>query len=485
MEQNDYLTLSEDGKSVIECDKDYEGVVVIPEGVTDIDENAFACCSLTEIKLPDSLKEIGFGAFNNCENLTSVAIPSSVTFIGGFSNCPRLTSINVPGGVETIWETTFSDCKSLTSVVITSGVKKINRFAFSGCSSLTSIMIPDSVEWIGEGVFENCTDLASVELSDNLSFICSSTFCNCKSLSHIVLPSQLRGIGDKAFSSCESLTTVEIPFGVTEIREGAFMGCTSLISIEIPDGVTEIEDYTFEGCTSLTSVVIPSSVKKIGKHAFEGCTSLTSLVIPDSVEKIGKDAFLNCPAYTAKEVPTKVNKAKKSTTDNVSKEYKLKFKVNGDIDEYVDCVVKLTGKEVQQLVDFIIENDGETDVEEIELEEELPEIYEKLDEACSDVAHKVFYNHWVVEGYWLDAFEPKKNLKTVCKILGFKTRGKDEFELKFQIDDYIRELREADAAEFIEDIYDTDTNDDYSVGVDYTVEIPNAIIMKAKKAMKS
>ena len=209
------------------------------------------------------------------------------------------------------------------------------------------------------------------------------------------------------------------------------------------------------------------------------------MVIPDSVEKIGKDAFLNCPGYTAKEVPTKVNKAKKSATDNVSKEYKLKFKVNGDVDEYVDCVVKLTGKEVQQLVDLIIENDGETDVEEIELEEELPEIYEKLDEACSDVASKVNYKHWVVGGYWLDAFEPKKSLKNICKDLGFKTRGIDVFALKMQLDDYIRGLDDAEAADFIEDNYDTDTNDDYSIGLSYTIEIPKAIIMKAKRAMKS
>ena len=145
----------------------------------------------------------------------------------------------------------------------------------------------------------------------------------------------------------------------------------------------EIGESAFRQCTKLASVIIPSSVKKIGKQAFEGCYSLTTVEIPSGVTKIERDAFMNCPGINLNEIISKARKAEANVPEDesslITKEYKLKVKVNGDVDDYMDGVVELSNKEVKQLVNLIIENDGETDVEEIELEEELPEIYEKLD----------------------------------------------------------------------------------------------------------
>lgn len=45
--------------------------VVIPDGVTKIDNDAFAgCISLTSIKVPDSVTEIGACAFEGCTNIS-------------------------------------------------------------------------------------------------------------------------------------------------------------------------------------------------------------------------------------------------------------------------------------------------------------------------------------------------------------------------------------------------------------------------------
>jgi hypothetical protein len=78
---------------------------------------------------------IGKYAFYGCRSLTSVNIPSSVTYIG---------------------ERAFSGCRSLTSVNIPSSVTEIGMWVFSGCSSLTSVNIPSSVTRIGYAAFENC-----------------------------------------------------------------------------------------------------------------------------------------------------------------------------------------------------------------------------------------------------------------------------------------------------------------------------------------
>ena len=93
--------------------------------VTSIGEYAFNRCSLSSIKLPDSLTSIGNGAFVNCRSLSSIKLPDSLTSIGGsaFSGCSNLSSIKLPDSLTSIGEGAFWGCSRLSSIIIPKGAK--------------------------------------------------------------------------------------------------------------------------------------------------------------------------------------------------------------------------------------------------------------------------------------------------------------------------------------------------------------------------
>lgn len=97
-ESNDSDFIIKDG--VLEKYKGKGGDVVIPKGVTSINNLAFYGFTwLKSVTIPNSVTNIGSHAFLNCSGLTSVTIPDGVTSIGkwAFYGCNNLTSITVKG----------------------------------------------------------------------------------------------------------------------------------------------------------------------------------------------------------------------------------------------------------------------------------------------------------------------------------------------------------------------------------------------------
>ncbi len=108
--------------------------------------------------------EIGYKAFYNCEGITSVSIPQSITYIDylAFRGCKGLKEVTIPGSVSTIDGCVFSYCTGLESVTLNEGLREINEEVFHGCTSLTSIDIPHSVTTIGGAAFGGCNNLDKV-----------------------------------------------------------------------------------------------------------------------------------------------------------------------------------------------------------------------------------------------------------------------------------------------------------------------------------
>ena len=151
-------------------------------------------------------------------------------------NCDLPNEISLPSTyngkyVTSIGYLAFSDCSNLTSVVIPDSVTYIGQSAFRYCSRLTNVVIPDSVTYIGYQAFRGCSSLANVVIPDSVTSIDSSTFYDCDSLTSIVIPDSVASIGIYAFAYCDSLTSVVIGKNVAFVGDSAFTCCDSLSKV--------------------------------------------------------------------------------------------------------------------------------------------------------------------------------------------------------------------------------------------------------------
>ena len=174
--------------------------IVIPDGVTRIEQSAFAMCTgLESIVIPSSVTRIDAEAFRGCTGLKSITIPSSVQFIASnaFRDC---------NNVETLyWNSNFS-------------LNILRNFK----TSLKTIVIGDSVKTLELYVFDGCVNLTTVTVEQGNPVFDSRNGCNA----------------------------------IIETATNTFLlGCRSSV---IPEGVTAITFFNFK--FSIVTVLVPSSL---------------------------------------------------------------------------------------------------------------------------------------------------------------------------------------------------------------------------------
>ena len=179
-------------------------------GYTLIDVKKSASGVIPKVVNDKKVVHIGEYAFYDCDWLTEVTIPDSVTSIGenAFVGCP-IERATIPA-----MACTHIKNSALRSVTITSG--NIHNGALSGCTELTSVVIGNSVTNIGSYAFSTCTGLTSITIPNSVTNIGSNAFGTCTGLTSITIPNSVTNIGSYAFGTCTGLT--EIRFNGTKTR---------------------------------------------------------------------------------------------------------------------------------------------------------------------------------------------------------------------------------------------------------------------------
>lgn len=294
--------------------------VSIPKTITFIGTNSFhSCDGLTSITIPCSVVEIESLAFGSCTNLSSVIFENTSPihigdrYGGAFNNCNNLTSIYIKdlaawcsstfdggdtypiqcaGGVVGKKTHFYVNGKEVTNLIIPDGLSSIGSCVFCGDNGISSITISKSVTSINRGAFMDCSSVTQItSLIENPFALETAVFKGMFEEVILYVPVGTMAKyeatdGWKNFKNIVEMT----PYDVLDdnIVAAHFLQPDETGKVEIPEKV-EIEgvDYTvtkiaedaFKGNTELTEVTIPGTVTTIGAGAFEGCTNLKAIYV--------------------------------------------------------------------------------------------------------------------------------------------------------------------------------------------------------------
>ena len=98
------------------------------------------------------------------EDASAVGSKTSEGYGPWFCDTPAIIDIEIPYGTNKICGSAFGNCQSLSSITIPNSVTIISAYNMQENPSLTSITIPNSVVYIGDESFNGCTNLTSVIL---------------------------------------------------------------------------------------------------------------------------------------------------------------------------------------------------------------------------------------------------------------------------------------------------------------------------------
>lgn len=234
--------------------------VIIEEGIEIIDEYAFECMSMVNVKLPSTIKSIKDGGFGWCE---------------------ELETINFPEGLEKIGYESFTDCIKLNNITFPSTLTKIEKDAFYDCYSLEYVYIPKTLISVDGSTFQSGCWYIDVDPEHE----------NYKSIDGVLFSKDMKTL--LTYCAGNTRTEYTVPNGTEIINEGAFIESKYITTIHVANSVKTIEAQTFRTCKKLTYIDL-SNVNKLEEDAFFNCTSLENIYIPSSVRIMEKWIFSDC-----------------------------------------------------------------------------------------------------------------------------------------------------------------------------------------------
>ncbi len=277
--------------------------IVIPENVESIGWRAFEDCgSVESLKGLQSVTILGKDTkmitkdgsdssdgdvyyaetFAGCTGLKEVTLACNVGAFA-FSDCKALTDVIITDGATQIGYAAFEGCNNIEYVQLPESLKKIGNDAFAS-DKITDFYIPANLEDMQGAAVRNCNNLTRFIIDEkNNNFVLKDDVLFDSSFTTLIkYPQKKKNVSD-----------YEVPAEINKISNGAFYGCDALTEIILPKGIKIIEKYAFAKCSSLEYVVIPEGVQTLRGPMFCYSNSMKYIAIPQSVTDIGSSKQSN------------------------------------------------------------------------------------------------------------------------------------------------------------------------------------------------
>ena len=322
--------------------------ITLDYGIRYIGERAFVNTIVREIKVPDSLLDMGgnilagtlFTSTINIEDSShfkysddgvlynrdmtklyacptraegTITIPETLTNIctDAFFGCHRITYLNIPATVNTIGSGAFNVAGIWPGLKAPESTPKLKTIFFNGTP-------PEAPDDIFNGAPEDLVIYALSNEWDGMSTwkgkkvkpidganppILSYTDATGITWFYRIVNSEVEICNEDASGNPTTAVSPASTSGIAykESEEST----TSRKALKIPDAingfaVTKIGAHAFDGCKALIYVGIPSSVHEIGDGAFSGCASISAIGDSQAIPFGTADNTIDLPSSVTK-----------------------------------------------------------------------------------------------------------------------------------------------------------------------------------------
>lgn len=290
-----------------------------------IGAHAFAATEIESVVIPDSVRTITKGAFEDCKELREIIYRAESAVSQGilssaFEGAGKDAVFTVGKEVQIVPDYLLYSLTGnigITSLVFEQdGVcESIGSLAFAGLALQGEINLPATVTVIGDGAFSQCATLVAINAEQGGVYVSEDGVLYTSHKSTLV--AYPAGKADKAYTAAEGADISPYAFAgakylesvkISATRVGvlAFYNCVALEEADFGERLEDIDTGAFSYCGALLKADLPSSLLRIRENAFIHCDSLTEVYLKEGIAEIGGYAFAYCGMLGEVEIPTSV-----------------------------------------------------------------------------------------------------------------------------------------------------------------------------------